>query len=65
MASALHLQLHQFGCKTFMHFCAMNFDVEIAPLKNCAEIALLYLSAICSTSLSLGTAVAEQEHTTT
>ena len=43
----LHLQLHypfQFGCKIFVHFCAMNTDVEIAPPKNCAEISPLYLT---------------------
>ena len=26
-----------------MHFCAVNTNVEIAPLKSCAEIAMLYL----------------------
>ena len=30
-----------------MHFSAMNVNVEIAPLKNCAKTALLYLVLVC------------------
>ena len=54
MVLALHHQLHylfQFGNKTFMHPCVMNTNVKIAPLKDCAKIALLYLNVYLHVSL--------------